>query len=67
MPVYNHARFLPQALASLVAQTRLPDELIAVDDGSSDESAATDRKLGAQRAVRGDAGPASATPARMSL
>ena len=40
MPVYNHARFLPQALASIAAQTRLPDELVAVDDGSSDDSAA---------------------------
>jgi glycosyltransferase involved in cell wall biosynthesis/tetratricopeptide (TPR) repeat protein len=40
MPAFNHARFLPQALASLAAQTHTPDELIAVDDGSSDESAA---------------------------
>jgi GT2 family glycosyltransferase len=40
MPVYNHARYLQQALASLVAQTRLPDELVAIDDGSSDDSAA---------------------------
>jgi len=40
MPVYNHAHFLPRALASLAAQTRLPAELIAVDDGSTDDSAA---------------------------
>jgi len=38
MPTYNHARFLARALDSLVAQTRLPDELVAVDDGSSDDS-----------------------------
>ncbi len=38
MPVYNHAHFLPRALASLAAQTRLPAELVAVDDGSSDAS-----------------------------
>jgi glycosyltransferase involved in cell wall biosynthesis len=39
MPVWNHARFLPRALASLTAQTTLPAELVAVDDGSGDGSA----------------------------
>ena len=39
MPVYNHARFLPRALASLAAQTQLPRELVAIDDGSADGSA----------------------------
>ena len=39
MPVYNHARFLERTLASLAQQTRLPDELVVVDDGSSDGSA----------------------------
>jgi len=38
MPVYNHARFLARALDSLAAQTSLPDELVAVDDGSTDGS-----------------------------
>ncbi|HEY3179301.1 MAG TPA: glycoside hydrolase family 99-like domain-containing protein [Casimicrobiaceae bacterium] len=40
MPIYNHARFLERALGSLLAQTRRPNELVAVDDGSSDDSAA---------------------------
>ncbi|HVF64246.1 MAG TPA: glycoside hydrolase family 99-like domain-containing protein [Casimicrobiaceae bacterium] len=39
MPVYNHERFVRQALDSIGAQTRLPDEIIAVDDGSTDGSA----------------------------
>ncbi len=39
MPVFDHARFLPRTLATLRAQTRLPDELVVVDDGSSDGSA----------------------------
>ncbi len=39
MPVWNHARFLERTLASLAAQSTLPAELIAVDDGSSDDSA----------------------------
>jgi glycosyltransferase involved in cell wall biosynthesis len=39
MPLYNHARFLARAFASLTAQTRLPSELVVVDDGSTDDSA----------------------------
>lgn len=40
MPVYNGSRFLDRAVASLRAQT-FPDwELIAVDDASTDDSAA---------------------------
>lgn len=33
---YNGARFLEAQLASYLAQTRLPDELVACDDGSTD-------------------------------
>lgn len=36
MPVYNVAAYLPACLDSLVAQTLPPDEIIAVDDGSTD-------------------------------
>jgi len=35
---YNGDRFLPDQLGSLLAQTRLPDEIIACDDASSDNS-----------------------------
>jgi len=38
MPNYNHAEFLPKALQSLVERERVPDELIVVDDGSTDNS-----------------------------
>jgi poly-beta-1,6-N-acetyl-D-glucosamine synthase len=34
----NEARFLEEFLGSIVRQTRLPDRLLLVDDGSSDES-----------------------------
>lgn len=37
---YNYARFLPDALASVAAQTHPTDEIIVVDDGSKDESLA---------------------------
>jgi tetratricopeptide (TPR) repeat protein len=39
MPVYNHERYLERTLAALAAQTRRPGELVAVDDGSTDDSA----------------------------
>ncbi len=40
LPTYNHIRFLPDAIADIVAQTRGDWELIVVDDGSTDETAA---------------------------
>lgn len=36
LATFNGARFLPEQLASLAAQTRLPDELVVGDDGSTD-------------------------------
>src|SRR2546430_15578985 len=35
----NEARYLPTLLASMARQTRPPDVLLLVDDGSEDESA----------------------------
>ena len=37
---YNYARFLPTALTALATQTRQPDELIVIDDNSTDDSVA---------------------------
>lgn len=36
IPVYNLGRYLPAAVASVRAQTRPVDELLLIDDGSSD-------------------------------
>jgi len=36
IPTYQHAATLPRALDSLFAQTRQPDEVLVVDDGSTD-------------------------------
>lgn len=36
MPVYNYAHYLDEALQSVFSQTRVPDEVIVVDDCSTD-------------------------------
>ena len=38
LPTYNRARFLPEAFASIRAQTLTDWELIVVDDGSTDNT-----------------------------
>lgn len=38
IPLYNHERYIGAALASLRAQTRPPDRVIILDDGSTDGS-----------------------------
>jgi len=35
---HNYGRFLDDCLASLAAQTRAPDQIVVVDDGSTDDS-----------------------------
>ena len=45
LPNYNHARFLRESIGSLLGQTRAPDELIIIDDASTDHSVAVIRDL----------------------
>jgi hypothetical protein len=40
IPVYNHARFIAETLESVLNQTRRPDRIIVIDDGSKDDSVA---------------------------
>jgi len=47
VPVYNGTLYLPQLVDSLLAQERVPDEVIFVDDGSTDDSSAMINRLGA--------------------
>jgi glycosyltransferase involved in cell wall biosynthesis len=48
---YNEARALPACLHSLLAQTRPPDEIIVINNGSSDETGAVARAVPGVRVV----------------
>jgi len=45
IPNFNYARFLPRRIDSIVNQTIPPDEIIFLDDGSTDESVVVAEKL----------------------
>jgi glycosyltransferase involved in cell wall biosynthesis len=59
IPAYNAARFLPRCLKSVFAQTLKPEEVIVVDDGSSDNTAGLAAELGATVLIRPNQGPAA--------
>jgi glycosyltransferase involved in cell wall biosynthesis len=46
IPAYNRADLLPRAIASVRAQSHPPAELIVVDDGSTDDTAAVAEAFG---------------------
>ncbi|HEX8735469.1 MAG TPA: glycosyltransferase [Pyrinomonadaceae bacterium] len=45
VPSYNHAPFVERTLRSIFGQTRAPEKLIVIDDGSKDESAEIIRRV----------------------
>lgn len=50
IPTYNRSAYLAQALDSALRQSRSPDEVLVVDDGSTDDTAAVcDRRPGVRR------------------
>jgi glycosyltransferase involved in cell wall biosynthesis len=62
IPAYNRASLLPQTLRSLLAQTLHACEILVVDDGSTDDTAAVAQAFGPPvRVIRqANAGPAAA-------
>ena len=45
IPCYNHGQFLPFAFESIIKQTRLPEQVILIDDYSSDSTYQVIQKL----------------------
>src|ERR1700733_3945146 len=48
IPTFNRSVFLKEALSSLLRQTRRPDEIIVIDDGSTDDTAQVVASFGPQ-------------------
>jgi glycosyltransferase involved in cell wall biosynthesis len=70
LPTYNRATLLPRAVASALGQTHADFELIIVDDGSSDETAAVVAALTDPRIVylpRPHGGAAAAENAGLTI
>jgi glycosyltransferase involved in cell wall biosynthesis len=47
LPNYNHAALIGRALAALLGQNRSADEIIVIDDGSTDDSVAVIERIAA--------------------
>ena len=61
IPAYNHARFLPESIDSVLAQTYPRYEIIVVDDGSTDNTPDVVRRYDGVRYVKQrNRGPARA-------
>lgn len=62
IPTYNSDRFISEAIESVLQQTKKPDEIIVVDDGSTDDTQQTVEKFGGsiRYIYQENAGPAAA-------
>jgi glycosyltransferase involved in cell wall biosynthesis len=60
IPAYNAAQFIARTIASVHAQTLTPLEIIVVDDGSADGTAAVAEALGCRVMVQRNAGVCAA-------
>lgn len=57
---FNHARFIAEAITSVLAQTRPADEIVVVDDGSSDHPERVLAQFPSVKLIRRDNGGPSA-------
>lgn len=48
VPTYNRAQYLPECLDSLLKQSRKPDQIVVIDDGSTDETESIVSRYGDQ-------------------
>jgi len=60
IPAYNALATLDRCLTALSRQTQPPDEIIVVDDGSTDETAALARRHDVRVLTQANAGPGAA-------
>jgi len=60
IPAYNSAGTIGKAIASAQSQQHAPDEIIVIDDGSTDDTAAIATTAGATVIRQANAGPAAA-------
>ena len=51
IPCFNQAEYLPEAIESVLGQTRRPTDIVVVDDGSTDDTAEVCRRYPAVRYV----------------
>jgi glycosyltransferase involved in cell wall biosynthesis len=51
LPNYNHGKLIARAITALLAQERPPDEIVVVDDGSTDDSVSVIRSLAAGSSI----------------
>jgi glycosyltransferase involved in cell wall biosynthesis len=51
IPCHNYGRFLREAVDSVMTQTRVPDEVVVIDDGSTDDTPVVLAELCAEHAV----------------
>lgn len=68
LPTYNRAHLVGETIQSLLEQTRMPDEILVIDDGSQDETPQVLAQHDGLRVVRtGNKGKASALNLALSL
>jgi glycosyltransferase involved in cell wall biosynthesis len=60
IPAYDSAALIEQAIRSVRLQTRPPAEILVVDDGSTDDTAAVAERAGATVIRQANAGPGAA-------